>query len=115
MRKMLVSDKICINPGYTNGVIRGKDIALIRLPTEMTFSSNLHLKFLRKSSIHLIQFTLCSFNVILDNIRPVCLPNSTYPDHIGDAVTLSGWKGGPSSSLPGKDSQFKMIFDIYLC
>ena len=115
MIKILRTNNICIHPGYANGVTSGKDIALIRLPTEMTFSSNLHLKFLRKSSIHLIQFTLCSFNIILDNIRPVCLPNSTYPDHIGDAVTLSGWQGSPSSSLPGKDSQFKIIFDIYLC
>ena len=47
VRKMLISDKICIHPNYTNGVIRGKDIALIHLPTEMTINSNLDLMLIR--------------------------------------------------------------------
>jgi len=41
MINILRTNNICIHPNYTNGVMRGKDIALIRLPTEMTFNSNL--------------------------------------------------------------------------
>ena len=32
----------------------------------------------------------------IDNIRPVCLPNSNDPNHVGHSVTLTGW----GSTLP---------------
>ena len=100
MRKILISDQICIHPNYTNGVIRGKDIALIRLPTEIKISSNLDLQLIINIIINPLNKICIRSSNNKDNIRPVCLPNSTYPDHVGDAVTLSGWQD-PSSSLPG--------------
>ena len=38
-RVVLISDTICLHPQYQNA-IRGKDIALIRLPTEIKFNGN---------------------------------------------------------------------------
>ena len=38
-RVVLVSDKICTHPEHINGKL-GKDIALIRLPTEIKFNGN---------------------------------------------------------------------------
>ena len=39
-RVVLVSEKICLHPAYQNA-IRGKDIALIHLPTEIIFNGTI--------------------------------------------------------------------------
>jgi secreted trypsin-like serine protease len=69
-RVVITSSDKYVHPNWNANTLAG-DIALIKFPAPVEFN---------------------------DNIRPICLPPSTDPNHSGDPVTLAGW-GRPSDSI----------------
>lgn len=75
-----MSERIFIHPSWDASTLTG-DIALIKLPQNITFSG----KFSDCQQLIVTEF-------FIDYVRPICLPNySDTSDHVGDPVTLTGW------------------------
>ena len=66
------------------------DLALVKLPENVAFNCtcvyHISKQFLYSDNCYQLFITTC-----IDYIRPICLPDSTDPDHVGDSVTLTGW------------------------
>ena len=72
-----------IHPDWNSITFFG-DVALVKLPTPISFSGNLpFFPFTLRKSNYCVKST--------DKIRPVCLPTSQESKHVDDDVIVSGW------------------------
>lgn len=97
----ITATQFTMHPDWNSRKLQN-DVALIKLPTPVTFTRNIIFII----SLHTVRKDT-DFKYLLKTaeIAPICLAPSTDSDHVGDVLLASGW---------GLDSDSKILLFFFL-